>query len=451
VFASSWIVSACVIAAVWQAWPARYAGSAEVAFRGDLAVTYLKLSSAQAQREIAGDAAVAAAMKTLSKESTIPVPTATVQLAEDADGAGRLHVCVTGTDADVAQRLSGELASRWTENFNSRMEKALQDEISACQTRAKELGAQLQPLEEELARLQKVNPAAGESNPAWLSSRLNQIQASIASQAAVRDSATRRLAQLNEQAKSSLNSTSPRSVRDVYGPNPERQRIQGQIEAYNQEIWKARNIQHKTEKHPDVVALRAQVAALELRLKEVPADVVVSTEYSAAGEAGPTLQQALVERSALQRDMQAATEEIARLQVQQQEYQKAMEQHKAASAETGVLASHVEAGRKGLSAVQARLSEAQQRLASREEQPFAATMTSLDGAKVESTKPGLPIRLAIAVVLGLATGLAAAVMSARTQDVVFTAEQAQDEFDLPVLGAIGKICDVRTGDPVEAA
>lgn len=127
-------------------------------------------------------------------------------------------------------------------------------------------------------------------------------------------------AELREKALTAALEAAPESIPTIVrGPNPERRRAEEKVRELEAQLTNALGVLKMTERHPDLVALRAQIEHAREQVQATPEEAVTqthSTKNPKRDEIELMLATARAEREALQTQHRTAQERLAKLSSQ---------------------------------------------------------------------------------------------------------------------------------------
>lgn len=238
----------------------------------------------------------------------------------------------------------------------------------------------------------------------------------------------------------SLGQTEETIIAATHGKNPELERLENQRRDMNAQLDQYVGVLKMTPKHPDLLALREQIAAIELLIQSTPEQVVLQTQQTQnpkraemellLTEARTTLEAKKQEIAGLEDRVKSLREQTNRLFPIRSDYLK----------------------------ITRKVDEAQRQLAFWEDnlrtvQIALAAESGDRGVRLDFLKPCDPLTipvspnlsqvLAAALGLGLLGGVAAAFLAHRTDDTFSRGQKAAESVGLPLFGAISEIISAR--------
>ena len=327
-------------------------------------------------------------------------------------------------DARTAMLVSQRLANDFIEQHISDRVKLSQKSLEFIQTELDRLSTQIRDVEAQVAQVKGANPGRLPQDGMMNQSRLDRVVASLSA-------ARRSLAEAKSDEafyrSQSATAAAMGAPNDEASPARRLQLLELGLQQYQSRGF--------TEKHPDVVSTRLEIAAIKQKLEDQ------EREDEAAPGPGNFMQQnaeAESRRAALQ--VQAAEEEVATLTRQADEIQALLGETPAVAEQLEGLEreyrhlfqSYQEYSNKQLEAtVQANL----------ERRQLAEQFRVLEVAYMapEATSPNRGVIVILGALFGIALGGAIGILLEATDPSVHTARQLQSTLRVPVLAAIPQI------------
>ncbi len=346
-----------------------------------------------------------------------------------------VSVSFTHEDPDLARELPNALVR----NYINRVSEDIVERLSASRDF---LQGEVQKVEQRLAaatkrRIDFETEHGGmlPDSPGALQEKMREISTDIDTVRRQQTTARQKLQRFKVLAeRARANPDEPLQV--VKGPNPELERLREKLRDYKEQLQNARTLSHMTEKHPTVITLKEKIAEVEQEIEETPEETTLEKVYG-QGDENENISMAL---AAAQSEVEMAEGELERLQGRldalqnlmanyapvRQQYLKFLKQIDELEDEKkswrdrlrGVemaLSAEVAKRRTHLSAVQ---------LAEKQFQPSSPTLLKI---------------LGFALVGGLAFGGGLVFLANLVDRSVWTPQDAEKAFGVPVCGVIGEI------------
>jgi len=350
----------------------------------------------------------------------------------------RISVSFTDADPRLVQQLpdtivrnyinraSNEIVGRLTES-----EKFLAKEVDSGKKRINELTSRLIEFEKAHAGLLPEDPGA-------IQDTLQQIGADIDTVRRQQAIAKQNVAKIKEMLSLRQDVEDGKEpIQVVKGPNPDLKRLKDQLQEAQDQLHTALAEARMKEKHPSVVALRAKIADLELRIKDTPEEAVLNTIYGSAGGVTENLD---VQLAAAESSVETMSNELERLQKRQSVYQELMSNFGPVRQQYLTLRTSLDGEDAKTKSWEGRLSDIRMDLSAE----VAKRRTHLKAVQVAQpqyrpSSPKLAFVLGVALVGGLAFGGGLVFLANMMDRTVRTTEDAAVHFGMPIFAVVDEI------------
>ena len=233
-----------------------------------------------------------------------------------------------------------------------------------------------------------------------------------------------------------IETTSPTVPRITTAPNPKLTAINAKLEELREKLNLFAGQYQMTDKHPDLIALRTQIADLERQAASTATEVITQRHVETnrkRDQLDVQLSQAQIEMMATDKQLHSIKEQINKLNIQtanlfpiRSDYQKLNRQIEQAQRQLAFwednlrrvqIALTAESGDRGISMEFIKPAE----------------------AATKPTSPNLAQVLASAIVLGLAAGAISVFLAYRTDETFSDGEELAETFNLPLVGSVSEV------------
>ena len=346
-----------------------------------------------------------------------------------------VSVSFTHKDPNRAQQLPNTLVR----NYINRVSENIVERLTASRDF---LQKQVQGIEQRLAAATKrridfeaEHGGMLPDSPGALQEKMREVGGDIDSVRRQQTTARQTFERLNALAeKIQENPDEPFQV--VKGPNPELERLKEQLRTYKDSLQNARTLNHMTEKHPTVVTLREKIAEIEKQIEEEPEETVLEKIYG-KGAGNDNLSMAL---AAARSEVEMTEGELKRLQKRLDDLQALMANYSPIRQMYLDILGKVRDLEAEKTSWQERLSGVEMALSAE----VAKRRTHLNAVQLAEkqfrpSSPKLHYLLGFALMGGLAFGSGLVLLANMVDRSVWTPQDAEKAFGLPVCGVIGEI------------
>jgi uncharacterized protein involved in exopolysaccharide biosynthesis len=343
-------------------------------------------------------------------------------------------VLVSYTDADpfLAEHMPNALIEGYIERTYRRFREELKGQHEFIKTRKENCDKGLEKMREKRIEFETSHAGQLPDNPSGLQDRiqvtLNDIEALNRRQEVAKQCLVRIHSLLQTSSAPTTQDT------EVRGLNPEKKRLQDEIEKAKDELSLAMSVQHMTENHPRVKGLKTHIASLEKRMAEEPDIAVVGATVL------PIEGDLRVEEIKAQSELEMVKAEIDRLTPLLQKYQDlwdnmapARQQFLELTQQYSDLTREQDEWHKKLLEVEAALDQ------QIKDQGTRLTARTNSPPQYKPSSPTLPIVLGLAVVGGLLFGSGMVFVSSVLDRSITATENVAKHLNLPVCGVIAEI------------
>ncbi|MCD4699300.1 MAG: hypothetical protein K8R91_01855, partial [Phycisphaerae bacterium] len=233
----------------------------------------------------------------------------------------------------------------------------------------------------------------------------------------------------------------------VYELNPEKKRLEDQMQQFKQQLNMALTIGQMKDKHPTVKTLRAKIAELEERAEAEPEWITVRKTVSATGDSFArqfTAQMILADIAAAKSELEAGDKEIERLQKQRETLQELMGNFAPVRQEYEQIVEKVKKQVAERDRWRRQLSEVQMALDAEDEgKRTHLNVLQVAQEQILPSSPKLLMVLSFAIIGGLAFGGGLVLASNHWDRSVSTTDDAIKYFDVPIFGITSEIVSGR--------
>lgn len=222
----------------------------------------------------------------------------------------------------------------------------------------------------------------------------------------------------------------------VRGRNPDKLRIQEKIRQAENELSRSVTVLKMTERHPDLVALRTQIAALERELQETPDDIVLETQHlrnTKRNELELRLAIARAETHGLEMQKASLEAQLAKLNEQAGQLHPVRADYRKLTREVDEAQRRLNVWEESLWRVEmARTAESGDR-------GVQFTFIKPCGEIHKPVSPALYQAVAAAIIIGMLSGALCVFLAHRTDETISDGDQLLALYDLPVFGCVSEI------------
>ena len=349
----------------------------------------------------------------------------------------RVQIHFVDTDPDRARAIVNRLVENYIEHAREEVERMLGQAIEFFGERAREERAAIEALEEKRLRFELKHAELLPDDASHLLDVVTAMEQAVIQAEHDRRAAERRLATLVSQIES-LDGDGPATI--VTRRNPALAEIDKKLEDYRNRLERSLVLEKMTERHPDVVSVRAKITDLEAERAVLPEEVVAERVFSRDGRRGE-LELAL---TGARTDFETATtmlttaeERLARMRARNAEVFPVRNEYRK---------------------IEREIERAQRQVAFWEDS-LRRVETALDaelgqrGVNLEFIKPAARISrpsspdffqvVFAALVMGVLSGMGLMVLSERMDQRYQSVDQAVRHLEAPVIGTVAEILSRR--------
>jgi len=346
-----------------------------------------------------------------------------------------VSVSFTHEKPELAQKLPNTLVR----NYINRVSENIVERLGASRDF---LQKQVADIEERLASATKrridfeaEHGGMLPETPGALQEKMREISADIDTVRRQHVTARQKLERFKALAKK-VQTDPDEPLQVVKGPNPELDRLKERLREYKEELANARTLRHMTEKHPTVITLLEKIAEVEQQVEETPEEAVLEKIFGQGGE-NENVSMAL---AAAQSEVEMAEGELDRLQQRLDALQNLMANHAPVRQQYLRFLKQIDELEAEKKSWQDRLSGVEMALSAE----VAKRRTHLNAVQLAEkqftpSSPSLLKVLGFALVGGLAFGGGLVFLSNLVDRSVWTPQDAEKAFGVPVCGVIGEI------------
>jgi len=346
-----------------------------------------------------------------------------------------VSVSFTHKDPELAEKLPNTLVR----NYINRVSQNIVERLTASRDF---LEKQVGDIEERLSaatkrRIDFETEHGGmlPDSPGALQEKMREVSGDIDSVRRQHTTAQQTLERLNALAKK-VQENPDEPFQTVMGPNPELERLKEQLRTYKDNLQNARTLSHMTEKHPTVITLREKIAEIEAQIEKTPEETVLQKVYG-KGEGSDSLSMAL---AAARSEVEMTEGELTRLQKRLDDLQELMANYSPIRQMYLDILGKVRDLEAEKKSWQERLSGVEMALSAE----VAKRRTHLNAVQLaekqfQPSSPKLHYLLGFALVGGLAFGGGLVLLANMLDRSVWTPQDAEKAFGVPVCGVIGEI------------
>ena len=346
-----------------------------------------------------------------------------------------VSVSFTDKHAPLAQALPNQLVTNYINATSAKIVARLKGSHDFLNNRVTETTDKLTELRKARVKFETEHAGALPDSPNALGERLRDVTADIDTKRGEKEKADRKVKRLGALLEAAKNTDKP--FREIKGPNPELDRLNRQLQDYEDLLAAAiRPVGRMTENHPDVKAMRARIKQVKERIEKAPDEVTLQTEYGSEDARGLITMQL----ADAQAELDLATNGLARLEGRQAVLQKVQANFGPVRQEYVDLLSRQEKAQDEVDRWQKQLTGVQMSLAAE----VAKKRTHLETVQYAKkqfrpSSPKLELVLAAALLGGLIVGGAVVFLLQALDRTLNTTEDAIEAFGLPICGVTGEI------------
>ncbi len=366
-----------------------------------------------------------------------------------------VRVEVTHRDPDLAAGIVNKLIRNYKSTIMADMKNSLVATKKTLKTKVDLAMAKVADLVKEKVELETENARMRLDRPGALQLEIDRITSSLEAERRRERIGRQALARLESELQTirasttQPSSTTTQSVQSIIRENPELRRLRSDLQKYQDLLEVALRVNHMTEKHPDVIALRARIEVLEKRIEQTPETETVKV-YSMSDPANPDRKakspaEAVKEQAVSDRreELDMATTEIDRLEERRKQLESAMSRFASVRRKYEAKLEELKYEREKLARWQKQLEEVEVALGSEVLGQRTKIKLQLAQRQFRPSSPKLTRVLGLALIGGLAFGGGLVFLSNLMDRTIGTTEDAMKYFALPVHGVIGEITTPR--------
>jgi uncharacterized protein involved in exopolysaccharide biosynthesis len=354
-----------------------------------------------------------------------------------------ISISVTHSDPRLARDVPNALARNYIDKVYKEILSGLERRHKFFLEQAEQRDRRLLELRDKRIEFEVEHAGMMPESPGALQERIRLARAEIENLHQEQVIAEKTLSAL-DRLRQSTTAPSTQPVEVVMGPNPERDRLEKQLRAYEDRLSMALNPGGMTEKHPTVIALRGKIEQLKKEIAETPEETVLEKVYPGGGHTSPnavTLDAATARATAR---LEATTKHIEQKEALLAKLEENMANFAPIRLKYMDIVEKVREQEKDLSLWQKRATDLKMTLAAEK----AKRRTHLEAVEraeeqYQPSSPSLWTVLATAIVGGLAFGGGLVFLSLRLDHTVTSGEEATEHFGVPVHGVISEILSRR--------
>lgn len=352
---------------------------------------------------------------------------------EYADSARvQLRLELVLDDPNIAALIVNGLVDQYIENTRDSMVERAHSSIAYYDNLIAEHNNEMDKHQQELGLFEQENAMLLPEQPMGVQSQLMQTQDQLSMLNTELEGLEIRRRSLHEAIQAEP-ATLP-SV--VHGQNPELSRLKQKLEAHQEKIREHLHTKLMTEKHPKVVALRAEEAELEAKIQETREHVVTSTQDNPnpkRAELELALTEANSERDAIKEQITLRRQKISELSAMTGEMLPVRSKHRK-------LLAAVATSQKDVDYYQGMRRRAENYLTP-ETGDRGVQMEFLHRAAAvrQPVSPNVFQVLLVAGFLGLTAGALSVFLAQRTDESFRNARQVTEATTIPVLGSVSEL------------
>lgn len=364
-----------------------------------------------------------------------------------------IRVEVTHPDPDLARRI----ATKLVQNYQSDILKGVEDRLKTTRDflneKVKLARKKVADVVKQRIDLESNNARMSLDRPGALQSEIDRITINLET-LRFRQNAEKKILlllrdriQALQQPSSQPSSTDTQPVQ-IERENPKLRRLKSDLQNYRDLLEVALRVNHMTEKHPDVIALRDRIEVLEKRIEGTSETEIVkvygmsdpANPAPAAAVAAQAVGAEVVSRQAL---FDMTTSDIERQQRRLKQLELAKSKLSSVWRQYEQILEELKHERDGLGRWQKQLEEVEVALGAETSKKRTQIELHLAQKQFLPTSPKLERVLGLALIGGLAFGGGLAFLCNWMDRTIGSTEDAMKYFALPVHGVIGEITTPR--------
>ena len=344
----------------------------------------------------------------------------------------RVRVRYTGADPEIARLAVNGLVEKYIERTQQELDQRLSQSHTFFQAEAQRSRERIEALENQKLTFEIEHTDLLPENP-------NNIQATLAEWQlrSAELSALYEAAQLKSEALSRSLERTPETVPSVVSKrNPERDRIERELTQHQASVNTYVTVRKMRAEHPDLIDLRGQIKALQLKLAEVPLEVVSERRVSKnanRGELELVLTQAVAEAEALESQWTAAQAKVTELETRSAQLFPVRAQYNKMEREIDQALRQLAFWESNLNRVDMSVT------AESGDRGIQLAFVKPCGPISKPVSPDLMHVLMAAAGLGLVSGAVSVLFAYRTNESFLTGEELSRSIGLPLMGSVSEI------------
>lgn len=344
----------------------------------------------------------------------------------------RIRVEYTGERPQLAAIAVNGLIDSYIQRSKDEMTARLRESAEFFQTEATRSKATIEKLEAELLDFEIQYGDLLPENPNNVQTRLVEVKERYAELVAARDAAATRVDALTK-ALATVPDTIPTLIE---GKNPELIRLENKLLTVQDELSKSLVTLKMTESHPDVVALRQQVADLKQQIASTDAHVVTEKQL----QINPKRAEIDLQLTTAISEQQALTRQAAGMQRELDKMNAAIENMFAVRSTHRKLSRQQEEAQRQLAFWEDNLRQCEMALtADSGKRGIEMSFVKPAVADYRPISPNIAQVFMAAVGLGLLAGGLAVFIAYRTDETFEDGEQLAQHFGVPLFGAVSEL------------
>ncbi len=469
-FVFSSIVLMLIILGSVPYWPRQYTGEAIFETSTDPASDDLMQQGSHSfeavqgtlRQELSGRSAIEEALQTLKKTEGLPREPGSNQLTDqgmmmfqemvrevqsrvvvstDVPGRSVNYIRVRYTDSDpkLAQDLPNQLVFQYRVRKPEERLKSLEGSREFLLSRAQSIEKALRELEKQRDDMESKNRGIMPDSLASLTKQLEDLRTELRVATTQRDAARQRVAGLKEVLDRASSQTEP--IQETRGPNPELQDLREQLRQSRRMLeGMVPPVGRMKEEHPDVIALRSSIEQMELRLQDLPDEVVITKVYGTPESVAVYRMQL----AAAEADYNTRNDEIERMEARLAALEDLSTNYLPVRQQFHELSSQIARRQTEMEEAQEQLREIERHVDAEVRHRALRLQTIQDAQKQYLPSfPQLWHILAAAIIGGLSAGAGLVFLAHAVDRTVGTSDEADEEFGVPVCGVVSEIVTPR--------
>lgn len=220
----------------------------------------------------------------------------------------QIRVEYIGSHPELAKLVVNGLIRNHMERDRAVMQQRLQESAAFFQSEVSISRTQIEKLEDRILKFEMEHADVLPDNPSNVGTRLTEFQTQLSDLIAQRDAAAIRVESLTK-ALAETPETIPTVVR---GPNPELAELRKRLRDLNDQYDMYTGKYKMTEAHPDLVALKQEIALVQTKLETIDKEVVTETQIAT----NPRVNDLKLRLEESQTNHQALSQQVASLENQ---------------------------------------------------------------------------------------------------------------------------------------